>query len=150
MLSLAILKANPIAKRNRVMRTSDTDQAPSGKLSQQVVAMPKDTNASGDVYAGWLIGQMDIAAATAAGHISKGRSTTVAMERVEFMSPVSVGDQVSCYTELMDTGRSSMKIRVEVFVTDALGARTNKVTEAVFIYVAINDLGGIRQLSNSN
>ena len=150
MLSLAILKANPIAKRNRVMRTSDTDQAPSGKLTQQVVAMPKDTNASGDVYAGWLIGQMDIAAATTAGQISKGRSTTVAMERVEFMSPVSVGDQVSCYTELMDTGRSSMKIRVEVFVTDALGARTKKVTEAVFIYVAINDMGGIRQLSNTN
>ena len=99
-----------------------------------------------NIFAGWLMSQMDLAAATAAGQISKGRATTVAIDRVEFLSPVSVGDQVSCYTELLDTGRSSMKIGVEVFVTDARANQTRKVTEGVFIYVAINDMGGIRQL----
>jgi len=130
------------------MRTSDTVHGPSGQLTLQVIAMPKDTNAHGDIYAGWLIQQMDMAAATKAAHISKGRATTVAMERVEFLSPVSVGDQVSCYAELLDTGRSSMKIRVEVYATSARGGQAVKITEAIFIYVAITDMGGIRTLPN--
>ena len=131
------------------MSAIDSGLGPSGKLALQVVAMPRDTNPNGDIFAGWLMGQMDLAAATAAGQISKGRATTVAMERVEFLSPVAVGDQVSCYTELLDTGRSSMKIRVEVYVTGARDYQTRKVTEAVFIYVAINEMGGIRQILNS-
>ena len=132
------------------MRTEDSALGPSGRLTLQVIAMPKDTNPSGDIFAGWLISQMDMAAATIAGRVSKGRAATVAVDRVEFLSPVSVGDQVSCYTELLDTGRSSMKIKVEVYVTDARATRTCKVTEAVFIYVAINDMGGIRQLPNQD
>lgn len=128
------------------MKSMENGLGPSGQLTLQVIAMPRDTNPHGDIFAGWLMGQMDLAAATAAGQISKGRATTVAIDRVEFLSPVSVGDQVSCYTELLDTGRSSMKIRVEVFVTDARANQTRKVTEGVFIYVAINDMGGIRQL----
>lgn len=128
------------------MRKLDTGSSLQKQLTLQVVAMPMDTNATGDIYAGWLLNQMDIAAATAAGHISQGRATTVAVERVEFLCPVAVGDRVSCYTELLDTGRSSMKIRVEVFSTDATGKNTNKVTEATFIYVAINEMGGIREL----
>lgn len=132
------------------MRTSDNEHVRNGTLALQVVALPRDTNASGDIYAGWLISQMDLAAATMAGQVSKGRATTVAMERVEFLSPVAVGDQVSCYTELLDTGRSSMKIRVEVFTSNARDGRSTKVTDAVFVYVAINELGGIRELSNAN
>lgn len=127
----------------------DSNIGPSGRLTLQVVTMPKDTNPNGDIFAGWLISQMDLAAATIAGQISKGRASTVVMERVEFLSPVSIGDQVSCYTELLDSGRSSMKIRVEVYVTDSHANQTRKVTEAVFIYVAINEIGGIRVLPNS-
>lgn len=118
-----------------------------GALALQVVAMPRDTNASGDIYAGWLIEQMDLAASATAMKVSRGRATTVAMERVEFLSPVSVGDVVSCYTELLDTGRSSMKIRVEVFTSKADAQNEVKVTETTFIYVAINDMGGIRAIS---
>ena len=128
----------------------DQNIGPVGRLTLQTVALPKDTNAHGDIYAGWLMEKMDMAAATSAGQISKGRAATVAIERVEFLSPVSVGDQVSCYTELMDTGRSSMKIRVEVYGTDYRTGQTRKITEAVFIYVAINDLGGIREIPNAD
>lgn len=132
------------------MNSSDSGLGPTGRLTLQVVAMPKNTNVHGDIYAGWLMEQMDLAAATAASQISKGRSATVAIERVEFLSPVSIGDQVSCYTELSDTGRSSMKIHVEVYATDARGNQTRKITEADFIYVAINEMGGIRPLPNSD
>ncbi len=129
------------------MRNSDS-KGPSGQLALQVIAMPKDTNANGDIFAGWLMQQMDMAAASKAAQISKGRATTVAVERIEFLSPVSVGDQVSCYAELLDTGRSSMKIRIEVYAMNARGGQPIKITEAIFIYVAINDMGGIRSLPN--
>lgn len=128
------------------MKLVDTAVDPIGNLTLQVVAMPRDTNPNGDIYAGWLMEQMDLAGATAASQVSKGRTTTVAVERVEFLSPVSVGDRVSCYTNLVDTGRSSIKILVEVYVTESLGGQARKVTETTFIYVAINDIGGIRQL----
>lgn len=128
------------------MKLVDADIGPRGKLTLQVIAMPRDTNPNGDIYAGWLMEQMDLAGVMAANKISKGRTTTVAMERVEFLSPVSVGDQVSCYTEVLDTGRSSIKIKVEVFMTEAMEKLPQKVTETTLIYVAINDIGGIRQL----
>ncbi len=128
------------------MKLVDTGIGPTGNLTLQVVAMPRDTNPNGDIYAGWLMEQMDLAGATAASQISKGRTTTVAMERVEFLSPVAVGDQICCYTDLVDTGRSSIKILVEVYVIDVLGGQARKVTETTFIYVAINEMGGIRQL----
>lgn len=128
------------------MKAKETEEKPRGQLSLQVVALPKDTNAYGDIYAGWLISQMDLAASMLAGQISRGRSTTVAIERVEFLNPVVVGEHVRCYTELLDTGRSSMKIRVEAFACDPHSTRCTKVTEAMFIYVAINEMGGIRTL----
>jgi len=128
------------------MKLVDTGIGPSGSLTLQIIAMPRDTNANGDIYAGWLMEKMDLAGATAASNVSKGRTTTVAMERVEFLSPVVVGDQISCYTELVDTGRSSIKILVEVYVIDVISGEAKKVTETTFIYVAINEMGGIRQL----
>jgi acyl-CoA thioesterase YciA len=132
------------------MRVNDNKQVTSGQLALQVIAMPSDTNAYGDIYAGWLVQQMDLAASTVAARVSEGRATTVAMERIEFLSPVKVGDVVSCYTELLDTGSSSMKINVEVFASGATNSPSQKVTEARFIYVAIDERGGIRRLTGTS
>ncbi|WP_323750595.1 acyl-CoA thioesterase [Marinobacter sp.] len=129
------------------MTAFDDDKPnPRGDLTLQVVPLPSDTNANGDVFAGWLVKQMDIAAATMAGRISRGRSATVAMDRMEFLSPLRVGSQVSCYCELVDIGRSSMKINVEVWMLDRFAKTPRKVTEGLFIYVAIDDQGRIREV----
>ena len=129
------------------MSSLDDDKPnPRGELTLQVVPLPADTNANGDIYAGWLVKQMDIAAATTAARISKGRNATVAIDRMEFLSPLRVGSQVSCYCELVDIGRSSMKISVEVWTTDRFADRSRKVTEALFVYVAIDETGRIREV----
>lgn len=129
------------------MTTFDDDKPnPRGELTLQVVPLPSDTNANGDVFAGWLVKQMDLAAATMAGRISRGRSATVAMDRMEFLSPLRVGSQVSCYCELVDIGRSSMKINVEVWMLDRFAKTPRKVTEGLFVYVAIDDQGRIREV----
>ncbi|WP_339800028.1 acyl-CoA thioesterase [uncultured Marinobacter sp.] len=124
----------------------DNKPSPKGELVLQVVPLPADTNANGDIYAGWLVQQMDTAAATMAGRISRGRSSTVAIDRMEFLSPLRIGAQVGCYCELVDIGRSSMKINVEVWTRDRHAMNSRKVTEGLFIYVAIDEHGRIREV----
>ena len=75
---------------------------PSGTLTLQTVAMPADTNPRGDIFAGWLVSQMDMAAAIAALKVARGRVATVAIDSMHFLTAVHVGAVVSCYTELVD------------------------------------------------
>lgn len=125
---------------------NDDKPTPRGELIIQVVPLPSDTNPNGDVFAGWLVKNMDIAAATLAGRISLGRNATVAMDRMEFLSPLRVGSQVGCYGELIEVGRSSMKINVEVWTLDRTARTPRKVTEGLFIYVAMDEQGRIREV----
>ena len=129
---------------------NDDIPAPRGELITQIVPLPSDTNPNGDVFAGWLVRHMDIAAATLAGRVSQGRNATVAMDRMEFLSPLRVGSQVGCYGELMEVGRSSMKINIEVWTLDRTAKAPRKVTEGLFIYVAIDEHGRIREVPDQN
>jgi acyl-CoA thioesterase YciA len=124
----------------------DDKPSPRGELVIQLIPLPSDTNANGDVFAGWVVKQMDLAAATMAGRISKGRNATVAIDRMEFLSPLRVGSQMGCYCELVDIGSSSMKINVEVWTLDRNAERPRKVTEALIVFVAIDDNGRIREV----
>lgn len=124
-------------------RPSDKPQ-PRGELTLQLMPLAGDTNANGDVYAGWLVKHMDLAAGSAAGRLAQGRTATVALDRMEFLSPVRVGSEVSFYTSLQDVGSSSMKIQVEVWTRDPAAQHPRKVTESLFVFVAIDEKGRIR------
>ena len=107
----------------------------------RTIAMPADANPDGDIFGGWLMSQMDLAAGSVATKVSRGRAATVHVEAMEFRSPVFVGDEVSLFARLVSRGRSSMKIKVEAWRRARDSETTVMVTEAVFIYVAIgNDL----------
>jgi len=141
------VKTIPGSQEGSTMTALDDDKpTPRGELTLQIIPLPSDTNANGDVFAGWLVKQMDLAAATMAGRISQGRNATVAMDRMEFLSPLRVGSQVGCYCELVDIGRSSMKISVEVWTLDRTAKNPRKVTEGLFVYVAIDEHGRIREV----
>ena len=105
----------------------------------RVIAMPADANPSGDIFGGWLMGQMDLAASTIATRRAHGRCATVAVDGMSFLAPVAVGDEVSLYAVLAAEGRSSMKIRVEAWRRARAAEETEKVTEAVFTFVAIGE-----------
>ncbi len=125
----------------------DTTPTPSGELALQTVPMPKDTNASGDIFGGWLVSQMDIAAGIAAARIAKGRVTTVAIDRMSFMIPVKVGSVVSCYTQILNIGRSSIQVQVEVWMEILGESAAQKVTEGIFVFVALDKDGRTRSIS---
>jgi acyl-CoA thioesterase YciA len=114
---------------------------PQGELVIQTIAMPRDTNRDGDIFGGWLVSQMDLGSAILAGKIAKTRVVTVAIEGMAFLNPVRVGDTVACYARLEKIGRTSMRIPVEVWVTRYQTREREKVTEAVFSYVALGPDG---------
>jgi acyl-CoA thioesterase YciA len=108
----------------------------------RVMPMPADVNPQGDVFGGWIMAQVDVAGAIPAMQRARGRVTTVAVNSFLFKQPVSVGDVVSFFAEVVDTGRTSIKVRVEVYAErHPAQPIIVKVTEAVLTYVAINQHG---------
>lgn len=106
----------------------------------KVVAMPKDTNPGGSIFGGWIMSQIDIAAAIPALERAKGRIATVAVNSMEFHEPVFVGDVVSCYADIIKTGHTSITVKVEVYAERNPSDKiTVKVTEAELTYVALDE-----------
>ena len=103
----------------------------------RTIAMPADTNPAGDIFGGWLMAQMDLAAGNAAARRARGRCVTIAVEAITFLKPVFVGDEVSLYGEIVSTGRTSMKIAVEAWRRERHSDEAVKVTQATFTFVAI-------------
>ncbi len=126
------------------MQEIETAPQPQGTLALQIIAMPKDTNGDGDIFGGWLVSQMDLAAAITAKNLAHGRVATVAIGDLAFMQPVYVGATVSCYTEVLEVGRSSMQIAVEVWIPNRTTLELSKVTDGIFVFVAIDDKGRTR------
>lgn len=122
----------------------DTAATPTGTLSLQTIAMPKDTNPNGDIFGGWVLSQMDLAASIHARRIAKGRVATVAISNMSFLKPVPMGAAVSCYTELIKVGKTSMRFLVDVWCTEQEATEPFKVTEGEFIFVAIDGEGNSR------
>lgn len=119
---------------------------PQGELAIQTLAMPADTNANGDIFGGWLVSQMDLAAGVLAKKIARGRVATVAIHSMTFVKPVHVGDVVSCYVSLIKQGNTSMTLAVEVWSQHFATGEKYLVTEGTFIFVAINEQGQPRPL----
>lgn len=121
------------------MTNEELDPIPQGDLAMQITALPRETNGFGDIYGGWLVAQMDLAGTAMASRLAGGRVATVSIDRMAFMTPVVVGAQLSFYTQTLHVGRSSARILVEVWSDDPQTQEWRKVTDAVFVFVAIDD-----------
>ncbi len=119
------------------------------EITIQTLAMPADTNANGDIFGGWLVSQMDLAAGVLAKKLSRGRAATVAIHSMTFLRPVHVGDVVSCHVELIKLGSSSMTIAVEAWTETLSTGEKYCVTEGTFVFVAIDDDGKPRKIPQS-
>jgi acyl-CoA thioesterase YciA len=116
-----------------------TGETPIGEPVIRTVAMPADTNPAGDIFGGWLMAQMDLAAGNAAARRARGRCATVAADSMVFHSPVFVGDEVSLFADVLRVGRTSLSIRIEAWRRSRDGDDCFKVTEATFTFVAIDE-----------
>ena len=114
---------------------------PRGELTVRTIAMPADTNANGDIFGGWVMSQMDQAGGIAGVDRAQGRVVTVAVDGMTFIRPVKVGDVLCVYTRVESIGRTSMKIAIEAWARRFRTQSREKVTEAIFTFVAIDDEG---------
>lgn len=112
---------------------------PDSELVIRVVAMPEATNPSGDIFGGWLLSQMDLAAWVCARKRTHHRLATVALENVVLHRPVFVGDCLLCYAEIEKIGTTSITVHVNALVERVAGLNQEQVTEGRFVFVAIGD-----------
>ena len=120
---------------------------PRGELAARTLAMPADTNPSGDIFGGWIMSLMDAAGAITATRRAEGRVVTASVSNIAFLQPVKVGDVVCCYADVIRVGRSSMTLCVEVWVLRQGRGRRVKVTAAEFTFVALDEAGRPRPLA---
>lgn len=114
---------------------------PRGTLAVRTVAMPADTNANGDIFGGWVMSRMDQAGGIAAVEATRGRVVTVAVEAMTFIAPMRVGDVLCVYTEVERIGNTSLTIHVEAWGKRFITGERDKVTDASFTFVAIDENG---------
>jgi acyl-CoA thioesterase YciA len=120
---------------------TQSDKPPNTKPTLCAIAMPMDTNPHGDIFGGWLVSQMDLAGSAAATRRAKGRVVTVAITSMTFHRPVFVGDEVSCYAEVIKVGHTSLTVKIESWACRGIGDEQIAVTDGVFSYVAIGPDG---------
>ncbi len=110
---------------------------PTAKPTLVAIAMPMDTNPHGDIFGGWLVSQMDLAGSAAATRRARGRVVTVAITAMTFHRPVYVGDEVSCYAEVISVGHTSVTVKIESWACRGVGDEYIAVTDGTFTYVAM-------------
>ena len=124
---------------------------PAKHCTLRVVPMPADLNQNGDVFGGWVMDQVDVAGAIPAMRRARGRVATVSVNSFLFKQPVSVGDIVSLFAEIVHVGRTSITVNVEVYAErNYANPVTVKVTEAQLTYVAIDGNGEKRSVPPEN
>ena len=112
-----------------------------GELVIRTLAMPADTNINGDIFGGWILSQMDIGGSILSHKITKGKTVTVAIDSMKFISPVAIGDTICIYAKLIKLGNTSLKLNIKTYVTRKYTENRELVTQAEFTYVNIGDNG---------
>ncbi len=121
-------------------------ETPRGQLAIRTLAMPADANPSGDIFGGWVLAQMDIAGGITAGQRAQGRVATVAVDAMSFHQPVYIGDVLCVYADFERLGRSSMTLHLEAWALRGRQGLRVKVTEGLFVFVAIDQNGKPRPI----
>ncbi|MGV0817997.1 acyl-CoA thioesterase [Martelella sp. AMO21009] len=117
------------------------EKSPTGNLTMRTVAMPANANPSGDIFGGWVMSQMDLAAYVASSERANNRTVTAAVNSMAFAQPVKVGDTLCVYTSFERIGRTSMTVHVEAWVHRHRMPHREQVTEAQFVMVAMDETG---------
>lgn len=114
---------------------------PTGELTLRTLAMPGDANAAGDIFGGWVMAQMDLSCGIRAAERARGRVVTAAVKEMAFALPVKIGDTLCIYTDVVKVGRTSMTLKVEAWAQRYLSQLMEKVTDAIFVMVALDGNG---------
>lgn len=108
-------------------------------LVSRTIAVPADTNPWGDIFGGWIMSLMDIAAGTVAARLARGSIATKAIRDITFDAPIFVGDEVSVYSELEHIGNTSLTLNIYVNIKRKGQSEEIPAVKGVFVMVALNE-----------
>jgi len=108
-------------------------------LVSRTIAVPADTNPWGDIFGGWILSLMDIAAGSIAARLAKGSIATKAISDVTFDTPIFVGDEVSVYAEVEKIGNTSMTLNIYVTIKRKGQDEELHAVKGKFVMVALNE-----------
>ena len=124
-----------------IARGTGLNDEPTGDLTIRQLAMPADTNANGDIFGGWLLGQLDLGGGIFASKVARSRTVTVAIDAMNFRKAVFVGDVVSVHATLVKIGKTSITVHLEAWVLRRNESHSILVTDGNFTYVSIDEQG---------
>ena len=114
---------------------------PTGELTLRTLAMPGDANAAGDIFGGWVMAQMDLSCGIRAAERARGRVVTAAVKEMAFARTFKIDATLCIYTDVVKGGRTSMTLKVEAWAQRYLSHLMEKVTDAIFVMVALDENG---------
>lgn len=115
--------------------------ASDSNVTLQQLMLPSDANAYGKVHGGLVMKLVDEAGAIAAIRHAQRPCVTVTMDSMSFLSPVEVGQLLSCVAQVTFVGTTSIEVGVTVHAEDLILGRTTHTNSAHVVYVALDDEG---------
>jgi acyl-CoA thioesterase YciA len=105
----------------------------------RATAMPTHLNPYGGVFGGWLVSQMALGAGSEASRVVRGKAVLVAADELRFKGAPALGDEVSVYVELVESGRTSLTYEAEAISRERHGDAETRVAWGRFKFVAIGE-----------
>lgn len=111
----------------------------SGSLLE--IVYPEDTNSQGTLFGGHALSLMDRLAFIVASRFTRMPVVTARSEQVEFRAPVKQGELVELTGTVVDVGRTSLRIHIEMYREDLLTGDRSLCTTGEFVMVAVDESG---------
>ncbi|MGB0424092.1 MAG: acyl-CoA thioesterase [Flavobacteriales bacterium] len=105
------------------------------------IVLPNDTNTLGNLMGGQLLNWMDISAGISAHRHCRRVVVTAAVNSVSFDQPIRLGDIVTIESKVSRAFTSSMEIYMDVFVENHTTGKRTKCNEAIYTFVAVDQVG---------
>ena len=108
-------------------------------LVSRTIAVPADTNPWGDIFGGWILSLMDIAAGSISARLARGSIATKAINNLTFDAPIFVGDEVSVYAEVDRIGNTSATLNIYVNIKRKGHDEEIPAVKGTFVMVALDE-----------
>lgn len=128
--------------------SQNIEYLPEEQPALRMLPMPRDINAAGDIFGGWVMSQVDVAGSIAAMRRTRCRVVTVAVNSFVFLQPITTQYLVSFYSRVARVGTTSITVDVDVYAeTGYDNVKILKVASAQLTYVAVSEDGSKRLIA---
>lgn len=105
------------------------------------IVYPGETNSQGTLFGGHALSLMDRLAFILASRFTRRPVVTACSEKIEFLTPVKEGELVELNGSVVHVGRTSLRLRIEMYREDLLSGDRSLCTTAEFVMVAVDESG---------